>query len=243
MESLEGKVVCITGASRGLGAALARAFADQGAHLVLGSRDYPALEELAAKLPSAIVLPCDVSDTRDVAGLVDAAVAQFERLDVMVNNAGVAFFGPVLDTGEMEFDRMVATNLKGTFFGSKYALAAMKERHDGLIVNISSIAGRRHKVDEAAYAATKWAVQGLTGVLRLEAAQYNVRVTCVVPGGMDTPMWKEMDYLPFPPEVEPARDFMSPEDVASMVVEVVRRSGTLLCPEVVCVPTATRPGS
>jgi NAD(P)-dependent dehydrogenase (short-subunit alcohol dehydrogenase family) len=240
MGLMDGQVVCITGASRGLGASFARAFAAEGAHLVLGARNQAALDDVAAELPSALAAQCDVSRVQDVRDLVGIAIGEFGRLDVMINNAGVASFGPVLSVLEHEFDEMVATNLKGTFFGSQIALAAMRSAHRGLIVNVSSIAGRPHRPNEAAYSATKWAVRGLTGALRIEAEQYNVRVTTLRCGGMATPMWKEMEFLPFPPEVDPDRDFLQPDEVAKMIVGLACRSPRFVVPEVVCAPMLPR---
>lgn len=240
MNSLKDQVVCITGASRGLGRALAEAFGAEGCHLVLGARNQAALEDVARELPSSLAVQCDVREVEDIRALVDAALAAHERLDIMINNASVAHYGSLLSTNEADFDQMVATNLKGTFFGCQVALEAMLARHQGLIVNISSIAGRRYAPNESAYSATKWAVQGLTGALRLEAAAHNIRVTSVVAGGINTPVWKEKDFLPFPPEVEPERDFMDPKEVAAAIVNIARHSKHFVIPELVCVPLLAR---
>ena len=113
----------------------------------------------------------------------------------------------------------------------------MKKQRDGLIINISSIAGKLHLPCESAYNASKWAVNGLTGTLRLEAQRYGVKVSCVCPGGIDTPFWKEMDFYPFPTDkLDPQRDFMKPEEIAETVVHLARGSDAYVLPEVVMVP-------
>ena len=236
MSAMQNQVVCITGASRGLGASLARTFGDAGAHLVLGARNQEGLSKVTQSLPSAIGVQCDVGLVADVEGLVEAAMAEHGRLDVMINNAGMAVYGPLLHTREADFDQMVATNIKGTYFGSQAALRAMMTHHRGLIINISSIAGRLHLPNESAYSPTKWAVQGITGVLRLEAAKHNVRVTSVVAGGINTPFWREQDFYPFPPEVVPERDFMDPDEVARTILSIATTSDAFVVPEIVCLP-------
>jgi NAD(P)-dependent dehydrogenase (short-subunit alcohol dehydrogenase family) len=237
MSSLDGKVVCITGASRGLGRAMAEAFHSQGAKLVLAARSMDELEALARTLEPAIAVQTDVRSVSELNALVDAAVGEFGRLDVMINNAGLAVYGPFLETTEDDFDRMMATNVKGVYFGSQAALRVMKGQRSGLIINISSIAGKLHLPCESAYNASKWAVNGLTGTLRLEAQRYGVKVSCVCPGGIDTPFWKEMDFYPFPTDkLDPARDFMKPEDIAATVVHLAQGADAYVLPEVVMVP-------
>jgi 3-oxoacyl-[acyl-carrier protein] reductase len=235
--ALQGKVVCITGASRGLGAALARAFGAEGANLVLGARTLPDLEQLASELGDAVVVQTDVQQVEDLRRLIDAAMAEFGRLDVMINNAGLAIYGPFEGVSERDFDTMIATNLKGTFFGSQLAFQIMKAQRSGLIINVSSIAGKLHLPMESAYNASKWAVNGFTGTLRLEAQPYNVKVTCVCPGGIHTPFWASIEQPPFPVDrIEPARDFMAPEEVARTIVQIALASDRYVVPEVVMVP-------
>jgi NADP-dependent 3-hydroxy acid dehydrogenase YdfG len=237
MSSLEDKVVCITGASRGLGKAMAQAFHAQGSKLVLAARSMDELEALARQLDPAIAVQTDVRSVSELNALVDAAVGEFGRLDVMINNAGLAVYGPFLQTTEDDFDRMMDTNVKGVYFGSQAALRVMKEQRSGLIINISSIAGKMHLPCESAYNASKWAVNGLTGTLRLEAQRYGVKVSCVCPGGIDTPFWKAMDFYPFPTDkLDPSRDFMKPEDIAETVVHIAQGADTYVLPEVVMVP-------
>lgn len=233
---LHGKVVCITGAGRGLGKALAEAFSAKGASLVLGARTTPEIDELAASLGDAMAIQTDVRSAIDCQRLVDAAITEFGRLDVMINNAGVAIYGPVDGYADTDVDLMIDTNVKGVINGSIAAFKVMKEQRSGLIVNISSIAGKLHLPNESVYCATKWAVNGFTGVLRAEAAAYDVKVTAVCPGGIDTPFWRAMDYYPFPDTVDPTRDFMKPEEVAQSVLEVALKSDRYVVPEITMLP-------
>lgn len=241
MKRLAGKVVCVTGAGRGLGRALAERFAAEGASLVLGARSMAEIDDLARALGRAIAVQTDVRVPEDVVKLVDAAVAEFGQLDVMVNNAGVAVYGPLIDASVDDMRTMLDTNVLGLMVGSQAALRVMAPRRAGHIVNIGSIAGKLHLPDESVYGATKWAVTGFSGALRLEAARHGVKVTAVCPGGIDTPFWRTMDFHPFPDHVDPERDFLRPEEVAETVVQVVCTSPRYAVPEVVMVPMIPDP--
>jgi NADP-dependent 3-hydroxy acid dehydrogenase YdfG len=134
-------------------------------------------------------------------------------------------------------EEMVDTNIKGVIYGSQAAYRVMKARRSGLIINISSIAGKLHLPNEAVYNATKWAVNGFTGTLRMEAARHNVKVSCVCPGGIDTPFWEGMSFYPFPTDrIDPARDFMKPEEVALSVAQLAETSERYAVPEIVMLP-------
>ena len=245
--NLQGQVICITGAGRGLGRALAEAFAKQGASLVLGARTASEIDALAAQLGDGpngvpvIALQTNVQNVGEIRNLVTAAVGEFGKIDVMINNAGVAHYGPIEDVNEAQFDEMMATNVKGTYFGSQAALNAMKPQRSGLIVNVSSIAGKLHLPGESAYNASKWAVNGFTGTLRLEAQKYGVRVTCLCPGGIHTPFWRHQETVPYPTDlIEPERDFMDPNEVANSVVEIAMTSERYVVPEIVMMPVLTQ---
>jgi len=194
MTELKGKVVCITGASRGLGASIARAFDAVGARLVLASRSQAAIDELASDLKDAIAVQSDVRDPEDLERLVDAAIGEFGCLDIFVNNAGLAVYGPVESMSVEAVNQMIDTNLKGVIFGSQAAYRVMKKQRFGHIINISSVAGKLHLKNEAVYNASKWGVNGFSGTLAMEARHYNVRVSTLCPGGIDTPFWKEQDF-------------------------------------------------
>ena len=218
MTELKGKVVCITGASRGLGASIARAFDAVGARLVLASRSQAAIDELASDLKDAIAVQSDVRDPEDLERLVDAAIGEFGCLDIFVNNAGLAVYGPVESMSVEAVNQMIDTNLKGVIFGSQAAYRVMKKQRFGHIINISSVAGKLHLKNEAVYNASKWGVNGFSGTLAMEARHYNVRVSTLCPGGIDTPFWKEQDFHPYPEHIDPQRDFLKPTDVAHAVV-------------------------
>ncbi len=234
--ALKGRVICITGASRGLGAAMARAFDAAGASLVLGARNQEDLSVVAASCRDAVALPCDVREADQVNALVQGAVERHGRLDVMVNNAGLAIYGPVDALSSDEIGLVLDTNVKGVILGSQAAFRQMREQKSGHIVNISSIAGKLHLPNESVYNASKWAVNGFTGTLRMEAEAHGIKVSCVCPGGIDTPFWHGMEYTPFPDHIDPVRDFMKPKDVAETVLHVVASPGPYVVPEVVMQP-------
>lgn len=239
---LAGQVVCVTGAGRGLGRAIAQAFAAEGASLVLGARSAGEIDALASELGDAIAVATDVRNPVDVQRLVEAAMAEYGQLDVMVNNAGVAIYGPVESYTPDDVNMILDTNVKGVIYGCQAAFAAMKGRRKGLIVNISSIAGRLHLVNESVYCASKWAVNGYSGVFRLEAAESGVKVTTVCPGGIDTPFWKSQEVVPFPDHVVPERDFLRADEIARSIVGIAMTSDRYVVPELTILPLIQTPG-
>lgn len=233
---LQKRVVCITGAGRGLGASLARAFAAEGASLVLAARTAEEIDALAAELPDAIAVQTDVRLPGDVERMIDAAVAEYGRLDVLINNAGVAVYGPLDAMRDEEIADILDTNVRGTILCARSALRAMRRQREGLIINVASIAGKIHLTNESVYGASKWAVSGFSGALRQEAAPYGVRVSCVYPGGIDTPFWKAQEFLPFPDHIDPARDFLRPEEVAAAILGLALQPARVVAPELVLLP-------
>ena len=236
MSALTGKIVCITGASRGLGEALARAFDAEGARLVLASRNQARIDALANSMNDAIAVQTDVRIREDMDRLVDAAVGEFGQIDILVNNAGLAVYGPAENTPEEAIHRMIDTNLKGVIFGSQAAYLVMKTQRFGHIINISSIAGKLHLPNEAVYNASKWGVNGFSGTLALEARAYGVKVSTICPGGINTPFWREQEFYPFPDHLDPERDFLEPEDVAQSVVHIASLPKNCLAGDMVMLP-------
>jgi NAD(P)-dependent dehydrogenase (short-subunit alcohol dehydrogenase family) len=191
---LDGKVAIVTGSARGLGWEIVQAFAQEGAKLVICDLAQADVDQAAGRLggPQKEILGirADVTSERDVAALFQQALDKFNRVDVVVNNAGFAWprGGPVnLEVAETPLDvwhKVLDANLNGTFLCSRQALKIMRPRGGGVIINISSPQGKKGKLLRGPYTAAKFGVEGLTQVLSLENQSYNVRVNCLDPGGI-----------------------------------------------------------
>ena len=187
---LEGKVAAITGAASGFGESAARRFVAEGAKVVLGDIQEEAGNRVAAELgDSAIFMPCNVTKEEDIANLVDSAVAQFGKLDIMFNNAGiVGAVGPISTTPADEWKFTVDILLNGVFYGCKHAARVMGPQGSGSIISMASTAGILGGLGPHCYTACKHAVVGLTKGVAAELCQYNVRVNAIAPAGMATAM-------------------------------------------------------
>jgi meso-butanediol dehydrogenase/(S,S)-butanediol dehydrogenase/diacetyl reductase len=197
MRRFEGKVVIVTGAGSGIGAAAAARFADEGAAVVLAGRRKTHLQEVAARLPAdrALVHVADVTDERDVASLVDATLHRFGRIDVLANNAGIFEGATVADATTEHWRKVMATNLDAVFFVSRAAIPQLLKTH-GAIVNTSSVSGLRGEWGAAAYVAAKGALNNLTRAMALDLARDGVRVNSVCPTMTATPMTAGMASQP-----------------------------------------------
>jgi NADP-dependent 3-hydroxy acid dehydrogenase YdfG len=188
--NIAGKVIVITGASSGLGEATARLLSGQGAIVVLGARRLQRIQALANELAGngaqAIAIQTDVTHCDQVQNLVDAAVQQFGRIDVMINNAGLMPHSPLERLKVSDWDRMIDVNLKGVLYGIAAALPHMQQQKSGHIINVSSVAGHKVRPGSAVYAATKTAVRVLSEGLRMEVKPYNIRTTVISPGAVAT---------------------------------------------------------
>ena len=187
---IEGKVVVITGASSGLGAAAARHLAERGARVVLAARRTERLEALADDIiehgGEALPVPTDVTEREQVQALVDTAVETFGRIDVMLNNAGLMPVSPLERLNVDEWDQMIDVNVKGVLHGIAAALPYMKEQASGHIINVASDAGHKVHPGGAVYAATKHAVRALSEGLRQEVTPYGLRTTILSPGAVES---------------------------------------------------------
>ena len=188
MDNIGKKVVAITGGSSGLGAEAARHLVDAGAKVVLGARRLDRLEALAHELgrDNVAVRHLDVTDRADVTAFVDFAVAQFGKLDVLINNAGTMPLSP-LDMGRVEeWDQAIDVNIKGVLWGIHAALPYFTAQKSGHFINVSSVAGHVVNLGGAVYCATKSAVRVISEGLRQEVKPHNIRTTIISPGAVDT---------------------------------------------------------
>jgi NAD(P)-dependent dehydrogenase (short-subunit alcohol dehydrogenase family) len=189
--SLAGQVALVTGAARGLGRAIALAFAHAGADVALGLRDVNTGNDLAREIDAlgrkALRLQMDVTDLAQISRAVRDAAAHFGTLDILVNNAGGGASGFALDVSERDFDLTLAVNLKGTFFASQAAAKVMMRQKSGRIINMSSQAGFAALPTESIYCASKAAVSHLTKCLAIEWGPHNITVNAVAPTFIATP--------------------------------------------------------
>jgi 3-oxoacyl-[acyl-carrier protein] reductase len=220
--NLTGQTAIITGAGSGLGAAIARALASEGARCVLAGRRREPLEQVRLETIApeaersgvgdlARAIPCDVRDEAQIEKLVAQTVAEFGGVDILVNNAGVFHEVPLTETTTALWDETIAVNLRGAFLLCRAVWPHMQRRGGGQIVNVSSVSGVQGYADEAAYCASKFGLNGLTAALALEGKPRNIRVFAVCPGAVDTHIWGAA----VAPEV--TRRMMRAEQIAELV--------------------------
>jgi NAD(P)-dependent dehydrogenase (short-subunit alcohol dehydrogenase family) len=231
MQSLEGQVIVITGAGRGLGRASAELLAQEGARIVAAARTESDLSSLTKNIrekgQDALAIRADVSDPKQVAALFQEVDRHYGRVDVLINSAGVGIFGEFDQLSPEDFQQAINVNLLGTIYASQEAFKRMKGQQSGHILNVVSSSGTKGRAKETAYAAAKFGVQGFTLSLLEEAKPHKIRVTSFRPGGINTSFWDNLrSHQPDPSK------FMDVREVAHFLVEVVKGWGSLVVDDI-----------
>ncbi len=232
--SLLGQVVLVTGGGSGLGEAICHVLAQAGAQVVAADirEDHArtVAEAVHAEGGLATAVRLDVGDETQAREVIRRVVAEFGRLDALVNNAGIDVTLPVEELSVADFDRVLRVNLHGPFVMSKIAFEVMKPQGRGHIVNICSTAAKRAWTEASAYHASKWGLLGLSHALHTEGRRAGIKVTAVVAGGMRTPF-----ILDRFPEAEP--NLQDPRNVAETIRHVLTQPAGTVIPEVMVIPT------
>ena len=190
---LAGKVCIVTGGGSGIGRASCLLFAQEGGKVAVADKSREAAETVAREAgEAAIAVRVDISDSQSVRAMLKQTLDHFGRLDVLVNNAGYGIPGSVVETDEADWDRLMAVNLNGVFYGCKYAIPIMHKQGGGVIVNTASVVATVGIRDRAAYCASKGAVAALTRAMALDHVAEGIRINCIAPGTIDSPYFNEM---------------------------------------------------
>ncbi len=230
-KDLEGKIALVTGASRGIGKAISLALAGAGAIVLLSARTVEKLKRVKAEIEEdggkAEVLPVDLSKTGDIISLFKDIKDKFGRLDILVNNAAIGIFGDMVDLTSEDLDKTFEVNVKSIFTTSKQALKLMIPQKSGYIINISSIMGVKAYKQQSIYSASKHAVMGMSQAVAAEIQEHNIRVSVILPGGVDT------DFIS---DVRPDLDrsiLIKPEDIAQTVLYLLSLSDRAMVDQVI----------
>ncbi|HEX5056392.1 MAG TPA: SDR family oxidoreductase [Gammaproteobacteria bacterium] len=234
MVSLKNKVALVTGAGRGLGAAICRSLAKEEVSVALTDVNQGLLEgtarEMRAEGCACKSYVMDVADERNVQEVIDTVVKDLGHLDIVINNAGIDYTKPFDEMSLDEWQKVLSVNLTGPFVVSKSAFPRMKGNGGGHIVNIVSTASKRTWPNASAYHASKWGLLGLSHALHVEARKENVKVTAVIAGGMRTPFI--MDRFP---DTDP-KYLQSPDNVADTIKYVLSQPAETVIPEIMVIP-------
>lgn len=228
------KIVWITGASSGIGRAAAIEFSNNGFHVFASSRKLANLEslknEIDAKNDLIEIFECDVSSSTDVEKCVKIIFEKTNRIDCLINNAGITSFKSAAQNSVNEIDEIISTNLLGSIYSVKSVLPKMIEQKEGLIINILSVVVKKTFQYSSVYAASKSGLLAYSNVLREENRKHGIRVVNVIPGATDTPIWSDEKRKEF------SNRMMKPENIAKILVDVATEKNNIVQEEIVLRP-------
>jgi len=232
-DALAGKVALITGASRGIGFAIARRLGKMGARVSICARDQAKLDQTASVLRGegieTLAIRADVARSDQISALIQKTQQELGPVDILVNNAGIGLFGPFHEFGEADWNAVLDTNLKSVFLMSRAVAPEMMRRQTGHIVNISSLAGKNTFANGAIYCASKWGLMGLSGSMAEDLRGYGVRVSAICPGSVATEFSGQSG--------KSRSKILQPDDVAHAVAALVTQSADSFISEVHIRPT------
>jgi NADP-dependent 3-hydroxy acid dehydrogenase YdfG len=235
--NLKHKVALVTGASRGIGEAIALALANAGVKLFLTGRDEARLQRVAEHArqaqAEAAEFVADLRDEAQIKQLLARAIQQFGQLDILVNNAGLGYFRPVAEMATAEWDEMFAINLRAAFLATREALPHLRQAGESFIVNVASLAGKNTFVNGSGYAATKWGLRAFAQCLMLEERKHGVRVLTVCPGSVATDFGSGNERSPRSAQA----NIVQPEDVAETILAALRMPQRAMVSEIDIRPT------
>ena len=219
---LKNRVALVTGASRGIGRGISLMLADSGVHVILTARSMDKLqkvkEEITSRGGNATVIPADIAKEQDIKTLFKIIKDKFGRLDIVINNAGIGIWGNLVDFSIEDFDKIMNINVRGTYLCCQQAMKMMIPQKNGYIINISSVVGFKGYPNQSAYTASKHAIMGLTKSLAVEAQEHNIRISAILPGGVETDL-----SVKARPDLDRSL-LILPEDIAKTVLYLLSLS-------------------
>jgi len=234
MEAKKPRITWITGASSGIGRALAEAFTLHGDIVIASARTESKLKELSQQISAAHgtceIIQCDVQSEASVFEAVKNILKLHGYVDVLINNAGVTYFKNFIDTSIEEFDHVINTNLRGTFLTTKAVLPEMLQNRNGLVLNILSYVVKEVYTKSAAYSSSKTGAEAMMNVLRSEVRRQGINIVNVYPGAVSTPIWRQSQREKF------GNQMLIPEHVAEMLYQVSIQPPSLMVEEIVLRP-------
>lgn len=229
--NLDQKIAVVTGASSGLGAAFSIALVAKGATVYGLARNVDRLNSIQNNLGKRFIpLGIDISNQKDVCSWVKNTFSEFHTANILINNAGAGYFRKIDEFSLEQWHEMVNVNLNGTFYLTSSIVPIMKQNKDTChIINIGSILGKATRADSAGYSATKYGIQGFSEALFKELRAYNIKVTCVNPGSIETHFFQQSG-------IEPHSDMLQPDDIAALMIQILETPDNMVIDEITIRP-------